>query len=131
MARYIQNPSTYVQQFEIELDFMINPFYVDGELVNIEENIIPDLLADLNSLKFAYELEFRTNISDPSGNKAIYVTETLGSVGWFGENFNGFTNNYEVDSISYSDSLTLDSVSGLQAGRKTSVLDATSNCRSG
>ena len=39
--RYVENPSTYVQRFEIEHEFTIVPYYLDGELSNLQDNATP------------------------------------------------------------------------------------------
>lgn len=119
--RYVSNPTTYVQRFEIEHEFTLVPYYLDGELSNLEDNVTPDLLAGLNSLKYVYSPGFRTVLSNPNTEKVVTYEDTLGSVAWFNENFNGFNNNYQVDSITYEDEPTTDSADGLLISGKTKV----------
>lgn len=109
------------QLFEIYHNLTITPFYLDGELTNLQNNIIPPLLNGLNSLKYAYSPGFRTVLSNPNTEKIAVMDELKGSVGWFNENFNGFNNFYEVKSIVYQDANTLTSADGLLVAGKTRV----------
>lgn len=119
--RFVSNPSTYVQRFEIEHEFTIVPYYVDGELTNLQNNIIPNLLDGLNSLKYSFSPGFRTVLSNPNTEKKIIVDDNLGSVAWYGESFNGFQNDYQVNSIAYEEQATTNSADGLLVGSKTKV----------
>jgi len=120
-VRYVNNPTTYVQRFEVEHEFMIVPYYLDGELSNLQNNIIPDLLNGLNSLKYVFSPGFRTVLSNPNTEKATTVTNNLGSVAWFNESFNGFQNDYNIVSVAYEDAATTDSADGILVGTKTKV----------
>lgn len=113
----LADADTYTQAFEISHIFRIEPHYVDGELTNLENNVLPDLYKA--SLKYAFDVDFRTVLSNP--NKSIKATydNTLGSVGWFNQNFNGFDNQYQIDSIEYEDSALATDSDGLQLSSKT------------
>jgi hypothetical protein len=119
--RYVSNPSTYVQRFEMEHEFTIVPYYLDGELSNLQDNVIPPLLAGLNSLKYVYSAGLRTVLSNPNTEKVAILENNLGSVAWFNENFNGFNNNYQVNSVVYEDAITTDSADGILIGAKTKI----------
>jgi len=119
--KYDSNPSTYVQRFIVEHEFTIVPYYLDGQLENLQDNVIPDLLAGLNSLKYVYSPGFRTVLSNPNTEKVTTLENNLGSVAWFNENFNGFNNNYQVNSVVYEDAITTDSADGILIGSKTKV----------
>lgn len=119
--RYIQNPTTYLQQFEIEHEFTIVPYFLDGELPNLQNDVIPDLLDGLNSLKYSFSPGFRTVLSNPNSEKKSILNENLGSVSWFNESFNGFQNDYEVVSIAYEEEATTNNADGLLIGSKTKV----------
>lgn len=120
-ARYVNNPDVYTQRFEVEHIFIINPYYVEGELSNLQNNIVPELLADLNSLKYAFNAEFRTVLSNPNTKKDVTEEDNLGSVGWLNINFAGFDNFYSVDSVIYQDALSGNSADGLLVGSQTKV----------
>ena len=120
-VRYVSNPSTYVQRFEIEHEFTVVPYYLEGELTNLENNILPDLFAGLNSLKYAYDTNFRTVLSNPNTEKTSIITNNLGSTGWYNENFNGFNNSYSVKSIDYQEAGSLNTADGILIGTKSRV----------
>ncbi len=115
------NAQTGGQIFEIEHEFTITPYYLDGELTNLQNNVIPSLLDGLNSLKYSYSPGFRTVLSNPNTEKITVIDNNLGSVAWFNENFNGFQNNYEVNSIDYEEQATTNAADGLLIGSKTKV----------
>ena len=114
------DPDTFTQRYEISHIFRVNPFYLDGDLSNLQNGVVPDLFNN-DSLKYAFDVDFRITNSNP--NKSVKATfdNVLGSVGWFGENFNGFDNNYNIVSIAYEDVATTDSVDGLQISSRTKV----------
>ena len=113
--------NAYSQRFEIEHEFTVVPYYLDGQIENLENDLIPELLSGLRSLKYVYEPRFRTVLSDPNTEKSIQLENNLGSVAWFNENFNGFNNNYEVTSTSYQDANSLDSADGILVPSKTKI----------
>lgn len=119
--RYLNNPDANTQRFEIEHTFIINPYYLEGELTNLQNNLIPTLLNGLNSLKYSFKSEFRTVLSNPNTSKIFIEEQQLGSVGWFGENFNGFNNDYSIVAIAYQDTLTTAVSNGLLIADKTTV----------
>ena len=117
-CKSIASADAYTQSFEIAHIFRVEPHYLDGDLGNLQDNILPDLF-NTNSLKYAFDVEFRIALSNP--NKAIKATyESIkGSVGWFNQNFNGFDNDYQIESIVYEDSALTTSTDGLQISSKT------------
>jgi hypothetical protein len=125
--RFVQdsyNPATAqtgAQLFEVLHKYTIVPYYLDGELANLQNNVIPPLLNGLNSLKYVYEPGFRTVLSNPNSEKTKQIDYVKGSIAWYNENFNGFNNLYNVKSVSYQDANTLTSASGLLVAGKTRV----------
>ncbi len=117
---FISN-TDYEQVFEIAHEFVITPFYLEGQLSNLQNTVLPDYLQGENTLKYTYQSEFRLSLSNP--NTAITATfdQNLGSVGWFGENFNGLGCDYEVTAIAYEDALTAEPVQSLQIPSKTTA----------
>lgn len=110
-----------IQRFEVEHEFTIVPFYVDGELTNLQNNITPQLLTGVNSLKYAFAPLFMDVASNPNTIKETLIDNNLGSVAWFNENFNGFNSNYQVNSIAYEEQATANSADGLLIGSKTKI----------
>ncbi len=120
-VRFVSNPSTYVQRFEIQHDFTILPFYQDGQGDDILAMIQPEILLGANTLKYAAQMEFRDVVSNPNTAKTFVDEISLGSVGGFDENFNGFNNKFSIDSIAYEETASGDSADGIIAGTKTHV----------
>ena len=115
-ARKIWSPLWRHERFEIEHRLLI-PFYAEGDNLSL----LPPYLDGLNSLKYVFESGFRSVISNPNTQKSIAFDSQLGSVAGFNENFNGFDNLYNIDSIIYQDANTLTSADGLLIGGTTKV----------
>jgi hypothetical protein len=111
----------YEQVFEINHYFSILPFYLDGELSNIQNLIQPSLFASTNTLKYVYDAQFNTTLSNPNGTKSVLIDNWLGSVGWYNESLNGNPNNYGVISLVYTNQDTLAVVSEINSQQKTKV----------
>ena len=111
----------YKQRFLIDHDFTIVPYYLNGELVNLQNNLIPALLDGQKSLKYVFEPKFRTVLSNPNTEKSSKIDNNLGFTAWFNESGNGTNNNYQVNSIIYQDANSLDNADGLLIGSKTKV----------
>lgn len=120
-ARFVSNPAYDIQRFEIEHTFTIVPYYTDGQLSNLQNDVIPNLLNGLNTLKYAFNVSFRTVLSNPNTEKESTIENNLGSVAWFGENFNGFNSNYNVVSVNYEEQATTNTANGLLISSKTKV----------
>ena len=110
---------TTYQKFQIEHIFII-PFFRVQDLSDLQNGIAPDYLKNNQSLKYAFDVDFRTVISNPNTGKRATYKDNLGSVGFFGETFNGFDSNYKLVSIDYQDSLSA-SLDGLIPSDTTQV----------
>lgn len=110
---------TTYQKFQIEHIFII-PFFRVQDLTDLQNGIAPDYLKNNQSLKYAFDVDFRTVISNPNTGKRATYKNNLGSVGFFGETFNGFDSNYELVSIDYQDSFAA-SLDGLIPSDTTMV----------
>lgn len=117
----VANPSTFVQRFIVVHEFIINPYYLDGQLSNLENDVVPSLLAGLNSLRYVFRIDARTALSNPNSSKKATEEQQLGSVAWFNENFNGFENIYSATAPTYQNTVTSDFADGLLIGAKTKV----------
>lgn len=110
-----------VHEYEITLSFVITPTFIERFLTNYENGTRPEELAGGNSIKIVTGYEFRTIISNPNTSVKGDDAYMLGSVAWINENYNGLNNIYSISNVAYLDASTLDSVEGLQSGRKTRV----------
>ena len=95
--------TTYVQRFILEHEFVLVPYFVDGELSNLQNLLAPALFDGNASIKYAIQSEFRNVLSNPNTAKIGVDDQLLGSVGWFNENYNGFPSEYSITSIAYED----------------------------
>jgi hypothetical protein len=125
-ARFVGNPAgatahNDVQRFEVIHTFMVVPFYLDGELANLQNITPPSLLGGGNSLKYAYSPGLRSALTVPLSEKSVQYALNLGSVAWFNENFNGFQNGYEIVSIAYEEAITTATASGILIGSETRI----------
>ena len=111
----------YEQIFEINHYFTILPFFLDGELSNIQNLIQPALFTSTNTLKYVFDAQFNTTLSNPNGTKSATVDNWLGSVGWYNESLNGNVNNYGVVSLVYTNQDTLAVVPEINSQQKTKV----------
>ena len=120
-VRFVSNPAAFVQRFEIEHEFMIVPYYLDGQLSNLQNGVIPPILTGANSLKYVYKSSFRTTLSNPNTEKEVIFEDSLGAVAWFDENFTGFQNDYTVTSVTYEEANTTASTTGILIGGETRI----------
>lgn len=92
--------------FEFEIKFMISSIF--DSVLNFEDlnNLQPPsyLIGD-GSLTDNFRFEFYPEWNNPNVSIQNDLTKTarLGNTGWFNENFNELTNNFEVESIEYFD----------------------------
>lgn len=120
-VRYVSNPSTFVQRFEIEHEFIILPYYLAGDEDDILAGIQPALLAGDNTLRYALQMKFLNVLSNPNTAKTFRDDQSLGSVGGFGENFNGFNDKFSIASIEYEEIATALEVDGVIVDSDTKV----------
>ena len=109
----------YYFNYELEHEFIVAPYYLDGDLTNLIDRVPPDYLKGDASLKYVSQLNFRRELSNPNTNKTFKFDSNLSSIAWFNENFNGFNSLYEQGSFSYIDTFSGDSSNALQVGSKT------------
>ena len=112
---------TTTQEFQIEHTFKINPIYRDGELDSLKGIDVPplDIYNGNLSLKYVFQTEFRTVINNPNTSMVSSYDTQLGSVGYLGESYNGYKNNYSVSDLVYTvDSVPVDR---LEIGSITNV----------
>lgn len=112
---------TYTQSFEVVHTFTVLPYWETGWETYLGSGTLPPLFAGTYTLKYVSEAAFRYVYSNPNGEKSGVDDLNRGSVGFFGENFNGRASNWSIDTITYHDDATGDLVAGIQAARKTRV----------
>jgi len=116
----------YEQIFEINHYFTILPFYLDGDLTNLQNLLLtsgtqPALFTSTNSLKYVFDAQLNTTLSNPNGTKSASIDSNLGSAGWFNENLNGGNNLYAVRDLVYTNVDTAQVVNRIDSQQKTNV----------
>ncbi len=89
-------------------EFTLNPFYLEGELSNLQNKQVTDLYKGQNTLNHVFQLDFRHGLNDTVTNIVGNSNEINGSVGWFEENFNGLNSDYQVTAVNYVGSTEID-----------------------
>ena len=117
-------PELLAPVYSIKHEFKINPVYRDNELTSLQGGAIPpiDIFNGSKSLKYVFEVDFRTVLNNPNTSKIGAFDTSLGSVGYLDESFNGFTNDYSVASLVYSDSATTQQTTQIDVVNKTKVV---------
>lgn len=114
--------SGYTQLFTLTHEFVILPFYLDGQEADMEAGIAPSYLSGANSLKHVFKVELSSAISNPNTIHTFTDSQTLGEVSWFNERFNGLQNlEYSYTAPIYQEVTSGDSCDGLLVGGNTLV----------
>lgn len=92
---YLTTYENYRHRFQINHIFK-NPYYVSGELTNIQESLKPAILSGSNTLR--YDNYFRLGVSAYQ-NSIFYNNGLTGDCGYFNENYNGNINNYTIENV--------------------------------
>ena len=101
--------NSYIHEFEVKHTFKI-PYYVDGQISNIDDLLTPTNLTGTNSFKYGFGLFLAEN--DLNYNRVLEDVGLNGSVGYLNENFNGFINNYEIQNLVYTNDHGTDTLEG-------------------
>ena len=111
------NTENTTQEFQIEHTFKINPFFRDGEEDAVQglEKAPLDLYNGSKSLKYVFKTEFRTVLNNPNTSLIGEYDTQDGSVGYFGESFNGYESDFSVENLSY------DTRTQIDTGETTSI----------
>jgi hypothetical protein len=117
---YVYNENT-TQEFQIEHIFKINPFYRDGEIDSLKGIDKPplDIYNGALSLKYVFQTEFRTVLSNPNTSMVSSYDTQLGSVGYLDESYNGYESNYTISDLAYK--VNGNDVDRLEIGSVTTV----------
>ncbi|MFZ9845349.1 MAG: hypothetical protein ACO3EW_05185, partial [Candidatus Nanopelagicaceae bacterium] len=89
----------YYQYFTITHNFLVIPYYVDGEYSDLIAGIKPYNFDNTNSLKYIANFEGLYFKTDPNKKQIGSFISNNGNVGWFDENFNTDLTNYSHTAI--------------------------------
>ncbi len=95
-------PLPSIQEFEIVQDFIINPYYLQGEFDNVDTSIAPERLAN-DSLRHILEFEFRQNLSNPNTSKFGTYNGVLGNTNYFGGTYIDEPQQYSISDLVITD----------------------------
>lgn len=98
----------YVQTYQIEEIFIINPFYQIGD----DFITTPTFLTGTNSLKHTFKVDFRDSMSQPNSNKTAIFDNNKGAVGYYNETLFKGIPSYEL--INTSGEITAQGTNNLQ-----------------
>jgi len=114
-------PLSTVKKYQIKVKFLITPFYdVIDDLTN---KTLPSSYTDLECLTDILSVKLFPEINNPNITVSVKGSESVlkGNTGWFDENYNGGTNNYSIELVSYFNDLGVP-ISGIATGGKTDAI---------
>jgi len=118
---------TYTQSVSIEHIFIVEPFWLDGQLSNLQNIIEPSYLNGYSQLSYNFRLDTKTDITNPNDSKGTTQETTPSFIGWFNEvNKTGTPNGFSIDGIVYIDNSVATATTGII---KDSITDVTINVR--
>ena len=112
-------PINSIQKFTIEHEFILFPYFLDGEVSNLETLVRPERIQAGISLKHVVDFEFRSTLSNPNTAKTGRFDNVLGQTSYFDENFGDEATQYSIDSVVLTRGV--DVVTGVDAGDTTNV----------
>ncbi len=97
----------FAQRFKIQHIFRLLPYFLDSWQPNLITLVPPNPQFNSTScLKYVFNTEFREALANPNGAKAQSFGSVSGNTGWFDEKFNGFTNDFSIQSVSIVDTIS-------------------------
>lgn len=102
-------PLNSIQEFKIEHEFILTPYYLDGELTNLETLTRPERIEAGVSLKHVIDFEFRSTLSNPNTAKTGRYDNVLGETSYFDENFGDEATQYSITNVVLTSGSGIDS----------------------
>ena len=120
----VSSGGVIAQRFTIVHTTIITPFFLAGDLFDLKDNIAPSYFEADNALKDIISIDVGRNVNDPNFLQTVDFTFLEGNSGWFGENFNGGTNNYSIESVVYKrlDTSVIDAVELVTAEQTVEIV---------
>lgn len=112
----------FKQSFKITHTFNIIEYFVASQesVTSIEAGVpLPDRFNSTECLRYCFEIDGYFNALDTSKKHTLVYNGDNGNTGYFNERFNGFPAYYTMGAITYTDTLTSDSVTGIQYCKDT------------
>jgi len=92
-------PLNSIQEFKIEHEFILFPYFLDGELTNLENLLRPERIEAGKSYKHVVDFEFRSTLSNPNTAKTGRWDNVLGQTSYFNENFGDEPTQYSISGL--------------------------------
>lgn len=122
----------FAQVFTLQHIFRLYPYYLDGWIPNLTTLNPPfPEYQSTACLKYVSNFEFRQYINNPNGARSQSFDSVQGNTGWFNENFNGLTNQYNVGSVTITDNATGNPLTALDFQKSCHVVIVLNSLLSG
>ena len=106
--------SDFAQVFDIVHIFRLFPYFLDGWLPNLQSLAPPfPEWQSTNCLKYVSNIEMRQAMNNPNTSRSNDFDSIQGNTGWLDENFNGFTNNFSIQSVVITSNTTATTLTAL------------------
>lgn len=96
--------TTYKTKFKITGNLYLTPFFLAEQWTDLQDGIAPPYFEDFNCLKLAYRIEASYEGRSPQYCQFYEESSVLGDSGWYSEKFNNKPTNYELESVTLTDS---------------------------
>ena len=111
----------YKQYFTITHLFFISPFYLSGQRTNFEDSTPPSYYYGENALKYVCRIDAKTDQYSPDIIHTVTDSWKNGNGKWCDEAAGGRMPEFYVDSISYTDATTSDTLTELDINKTVNV----------
>lgn len=116
-VQYITNTNG-VHVLKFVETFEISPVFIPDWSNNYDDGTTPDIYNSSKSLKHVFSIDARFDYNDPNSRIYFEYSSNKGSVGWFGEEFNGNNKKYSISSFAFTRVDTGASLNGLHISTK-------------
>lgn len=97
----------YRYKFEIQQSFLIHPFYLHNQILDLLLPKAPRYFLQSECLKHVFRFRAYRELQDPNVYQELIFDKKIGNTGWFDEEYNGGDAEYSAKNLSYSNSLGL------------------------
>ena len=99
--------NNYRYIIQINQDFLIHPFYLDNQILDLLNEQPPRYFRLSDCLKHVFRFRAYKELQNPNIFQELIFDGNEGNTGWFDEEYNGGDAEYEATNLSYSNSLGL------------------------
>lgn len=99
--------NNYRYIIQINQDFLIHPFFLDNQILDLLNEQPPKYFKLSDCLKHVFRFRAYKELQNPNIYQELIFDDKDGNTGWFDEEYNGGDAEYEAAALSYSNSLGL------------------------